>query len=119
MGKPFTLILAELNEGQPAAALTASFDELLQAVQASGRSGDMTLKVKIVPKAKNTGGGVDMVNITVERKVNLPKPDAPTDFFWLTDDAQLSRNHPRQHSLQLQDVASQAPLSTENLKKVS
>jgi hypothetical protein len=39
-----------------------------------------------------------------DRKLELPKPEQPQDFFWLTDDAEPTRQHPRQHSLDLRDA---------------
>lgn len=115
--KPFTLILAELNDGSTAAGLTADIAELLAAVQRSGRSGSLTLKIKVAPTTKSQAtGSVDKVNLTAERKLELPKPEAPTDFYWLTDDAQLTRNHPRQQSLELRDVSESGVVSSNNLR---
>ena len=36
----------------------------------------------------------------------LPKPERGEDFYWVTDDNELSRNHPRQASLELRDISS-------------
>jgi hypothetical protein len=44
---------------------------------------------------------VDKITISADRKLELPKPESPQDFFWLTDDATPTRNHPRQHALDL------------------
>jgi hypothetical protein len=44
------------------------------------------------------------VTITADRKLELPKPEQPSDFFWLTEDGETSRNHPRQHDLPLREV---------------
>lgn len=118
MTKPFTIILAELNDGSTAAALTADLEELLGAVQRSGRAGSLTLKIKVVP-TKAQSGAIDKVNLTAERKLELPKPEAPIDFFWLTDDGQLSRNHPRQQSLELRDVTGSGVVNSTDLKTAS
>lgn len=118
--KPFTLTLAELNDGSTAAALTADLAELLATVQRTGRAGSLTLKIKIAPATRSQAtGSVDKVNLTAERKLELPKPEAPTDFYWLTDSAELSRNHPRQHSLELRDVAGSGVVSSHDLKVAS
>lgn len=113
--KPFPIILAELNDGSTASALTVDLAELLAAVQRTGRAGSLTIKVKIAPTTKQNGGAVDKVTAAVERKLELPKPEAPTDFFWLTDDAELTRKHPRQSELELRDVTSNS-VSINNLK---
>lgn len=117
MTKPFTLFLAEVNDGNTGAALTADLAELLATVQRTGRSGSLTLKVKVAPATKSQAtGSVDKVNLTCERKLELPKPEAPTDFYWLTDAAELSRNHPRQQSLELRDVAGSGVVNSSDLK---
>lgn len=100
--KSFALFLADLNDGQTHAGLTGDLAELLQSVKTHGRSGSMTLKIKITPA--NRGGDVDKITISADRKLELPKPEQPQDFFWLTDDAEPTRQHPRQHSLDLRDA---------------
>jgi hypothetical protein len=101
--KSFNLFLQDLNDGQTHAGLTGDLGELLQAVQAHGRAGSMTLKIKIAPASRG-GGDVDKITITAERKLELPKPEQPQDFFWLTDTAEPTRQHPRQHALDLRDA---------------
>lgn len=109
--KSFTLFLNELNDGSTHAALTAGMKELLQTVQSTGRSGALTLKIKVAPAVKGTKGDVDKITITAEHSLTLPKPEHPVDFFWLTEDGETSRQHPRQQSLALRDVDSQPPVS--------
>jgi hypothetical protein len=101
--KSFGLFLNELNDGKTLAGLTADLLELLQTVKATGRSGSLTLKVKVATAAR-PGQEVDKITITADRKLELPKPEAPSDFFWLTDEAEPTRQHPRQHALDLRDV---------------
>lgn len=101
--KSFNLFLQDLNDGQTLAGLTGDLNELLQAVQATGRTGSMTLKIKVA-SANKGGGEVDKITIMADRKLELPKPEQPQDFFWLTDDAEMTRQHPRQHSLDLRDA---------------
>lgn len=103
--KSFALFLTDLNDGQTLAGLTGDLAELLQAVKATGRAGSMTLKVKIVPASKG-GQEVDKITITADRRLELPKPEQPSDFFWLTDEAEPTRQHPRQHALDLRDAKS-------------
>ena len=57
--KAFNLFLADLNDGQTHAGLTADLDELLRTVRNTGRAGSMTLKIKISPASK--GGEVDKI----------------------------------------------------------
>ena len=69
----------------------------------TGRGGAMTVKIKVAPAVRG-GGEVDKITITVDRKLELPKPEAPSDFFWLTDEAEPTRQHPRQHALDLRET---------------
>ena len=103
--KSFNQLLVELNDGHTLASLTGDFSELLQTVKSTGRGGSLTLKVK-VSNASKGGSEVDKIIILAERKLELPKPEQPQDFFWLTDDAQPTRQHPRQHALDLREVPS-------------
>lgn len=110
--KSFALQLNELNEGTVHSALTSDLNELLRTVQNTGRAGSLTLKIKVIPAVRADGGTTDRVNITADRKLELPKSQMPSDFFYLTDDGETTRNHPRQQSLELREVASPAqPLS--------
>ena len=101
--KAFSLFLAELNDGSTHSGLTADLMELLQAVKNTGRTGSMTLKIKIASASKG-GNEVDKITIVADRKLELPKPEQPQDFFWLTDEAEPTRQHPRQHALDLRDA---------------
>lgn len=101
--KAFSLFLVELNDGSTHAGLTRDLSELLQAVKATGRTGSMTLKIKVASAIKG-GNEVDKITIQADRKLELPKPEQPQDFFWLTDDAQPTRQHPRQHQLDLREA---------------
>lgn len=115
--KPINLILADLNDGRTNVQFTSEFAELLAAVQKTGLSGSMQLTLKISPATKSTQGDIDKVTITASSKVTNPKHAAPADFFYLTEDAELSRNHPKQHSLQLTDVTGSGSVDMNNLKK--
>ncbi len=101
--KAFNQFLVDLNDGSTHSGLTNDLMELLQAVQNTGRSGSLTLKIKIASASKG-GSSVDKITITADRKLELPKPEQPQDFFWLTDEAEPTRQHPRQHALDLRNA---------------
>lgn len=101
--KSFNQFLIDLNDGSTLAGLTADLEELLQSVKATGRTGSMTLKIKVA-SANKGNHDVDKITVMADRKLELPKPEQPQDFFWLTDDAEPTRQHPRQHSLDLRDA---------------
>ena len=39
----------------------------------------------------------------------MRKPETPTDFFYLTEDGETTRNHPKQQTLELREVTSTTP----------
>lgn len=110
--RSFTTFIGELNEGQTNAALTAHMAELFSAVKSHGLSGALTITVKVVP-AQAGNSGADKINVSCESQLKLPKPKQPADFFFLTDDAEPTRKHPRQQELQLREVQGAAPAATE------
>ena len=111
----FNKLIGELNEGVTHSALSAELAELLKTVQITGRAGALTLKIKIAPAARTQTGDIDKITITADRKLELPKPQSASDFFYLTDDGETTRNHPRQHSLELRDVSTNG--TSHDLKK--
>ena len=108
--KSFAHLLNEINEGSTHAALTQDMADLLRTVQTTGRAGKLTITLKVAPAVRNTSGGdVDRINLTVDRTLALPKPETPTDFFYLTEDGETTRNHPKQQTLELREVTSTTP----------
>ena len=100
--KALSLFLQEINGGSTHAACTADLAELFKTVQETGRKGALKLTITVSPGTK--GGEVDKVVVNVDRTLALPKAEQPSDFFWLTDDAEPTRNPPRQHALDLVDA---------------
>jgi len=107
--KAFAIFLQDLRDGRAHAELTTQLAELLAKVKDTGKGGDITFKIKIKPAGR--GQDVDKVTVTDAITVNLPKPERGEDFFWLTDDNDLSRNHPRQHALELREATIPTPLT--------
>lgn len=107
MKKSFTHFLNELNDGSTHAGLTADMGELLQSVRATGRTGSLTLTIKVAPPKNVRNGDVDRVTVTATAKLTTPKAEQPSDFFYLTDDGETTRNHPKQNSLELREVAAE------------
>lgn len=101
--KAFSVFIQDINDGKTHAGLTNDLGELFQTVRSTGRSGTLTIKLKVTPATKG-GGEIDKITITCDRKLELPKPEAPSDFFWLTDEAEPTRQHPRQHALDLRET---------------
>ena len=113
--KSYAIVLQELNDGMVNSGATADLAELLRTVQHTGRGGTLTLKLKVASASKGAVE-VDKITITVDRKLELPKPDSPSDFFWLTDEAEPTRNHPRQHALDLRDAGEPTPVTLKDVQ---
>lgn len=107
--KAFAVFLQDLRDGRVHADLSQQLEELLAKVKETGKGGELALKIKIKPATR--GGDVDKVTISDLITLTLPKPERGEDFFWLTDDNDLTRNHPKQASLELRDVTA-APIAT-------
>jgi hypothetical protein len=103
----FAVFLQDLRDGRTHAEMSSGLADLLAAVKDTGKGGTLTLQLKIKPGAR--GRDVDKVIIVDNVKVDLPKPERGEDFFWVNDDNQLSRNHPRQQSLPLREVHTDQP----------
>jgi hypothetical protein len=112
--KAFALFLQELRDGRTHTELTSQLAELLTQVKETGRGGAIKLSIKVKPAGR--GADVDKVVITDSVNVELPKPERGDDFFWLTDDNDLSRNHPRQGSLELRDATPSQPTAFKEAK---
>jgi len=107
--RAFAVFLQDLRDGRAHTELTATLAELLAAVKETGKAGEITLKLKVKPASR--GSDVDKVTISDTITTKLPKPERGDDFFWLTDDNDLSRNHPRQQALELRDANTPTPLT--------
>lgn len=113
--KAFAVFLQDLRDGRAHSELSGQLEELISKVKETGKAGGITLKIKIKPATR--GGDVDKVTISDQITVDLPKPERGEDFFWVTDDNDLTRNHPRQQSLELRDAGSSQPLTLKEASK--
>lgn len=113
--RAFSLLLQDIRDGRTHSELTNGMDELLQAVRNTGKAGTITLEIKIKPASRGTD--CDKVVIADKVTVKAPKPERGDDFFWVTDDNDLSRNHPRQHNLDLRTATSAPPVSLKEASK--
>lgn len=113
--KAFAVFLQDLRDGRAHAELSGQLAELLVKVKETGKGGTLTLKLKIKPAGR--GSDVDKVVIADVITLDLPKPDRGEDFFWLTEDNDLSRNHPKQGNLELRDATPAQPATFKEASK--
>ena len=111
----FAVFLQDLQDGRTHSELSGNLTELLQTVRETGKGGSLTLKIKVKPSGR--GADVDKVSITDAITLDLPKLERGDDLFYLTDDNELSRNHPRQGRLELQEAPATRPTQLKELSK--
>lgn len=97
--RPFADVLTSLRRGKTHRELSDAMQELSLAVIETHRAGTITLTIK-VSKSKASG----MVEIDDTVKVKLPEPDRSSSMFFVTDDGNLSKDDPRQLSLDVGPV---------------
>jgi hypothetical protein len=103
----FAVFLQDLRDGRAHTELSAGLADLLAAVKDTGKGGSLTFHLKVKPATRSKD--MDKVVILDNVKVDLPKPERGEDFFFVTDENELSRKHPRQQSLELREVPAGQP----------
>jgi len=96
--RPFTDVLGELGAGQTLEVLTKDLAEVVSAVKATGKQGEITLKLTVKPNGIH--GAVLADKITSK----VPKEDRGETLFFTDDDGGLHRRDPRQAELPLRQV---------------
>lgn len=114
MREPFNLFMAQLNDGHTNAKVTAELDKLFAAVQATGKTGSVTLTIAVRLAARDQS---DRVLITPKVSSKMPEPDPRVDFFWMSDDAEISRKHPTQGEIDLREVPAPEPRPLKDVAK--
>lgn len=84
--------------GRTAETLSAEFHELLEAVRAHGKKGELRITLVVEPPAN----GVDSapLPIGIESAMKAPKPTPVKSLYFLDDDGNPVREDPRQMSLE-------------------
>lgn len=106
MAGKFFSTLRDLRAGATLDDLDSAVAEVVAAVKATHKAGEITLKLKIRPAKKVTA---NYLTVDDEVSTKVPKHDrADTIFFPLADNS-LSRNDPSQIQLELRSVTSVDP----------
>lgn len=96
MARPFFETLRELRAGRTLEDLGSELALLISAIKATGKSGELTLKLKIKPPKHGS-----MSYLTIEDQIvtKTPKLDTGDTVFFPTADNGLSRQDPAQTDL--------------------
>ena len=110
----FPETILQMNNGATVMELSNALERVVAAVRAAGKSGSITLTVKVAPASKGT---TDVLMVESQVKTKLPEPDRGTTIFFATEDNRLVRNDPKQQMLPLRVVDIDAP-ATRELREV-
>lgn len=115
IGNGFTTILSTLREGHTLDELSAALLDVTQRVRQTGKSGTLTLQIKVTPMSRGAGNSI---GITDKITTKLPEFERETSIFFADDDYRLHREDPRQAKLDLKELPKAAPieLKTAELK---
>lgn len=91
--RPFADVLKEINGGDSHDELSDALNELVTAVNDTGRVGTLTYVVKVKPAGKNAHGNVIILD---EVKIKLPQLDRAESVWFVTSDGNVSRENPNQ-----------------------
>lgn len=97
--RPFADILLALNRGRTHTELSVGMQELVAAVEDTGKKGSITLTINISP-TKSEG----VLEVTEAVAVKSPTHTRAASLFYADDDHNLVREDPRQMTLELREV---------------
>lgn len=92
--RPFVDTLRQIRYGQLQEELAEALNELTQKCTATGKVGELTLKIKLKP---NVAGQVEVLD---DLNVKTPKPERGSSIFFATPEGNLQREDPRQGTLE-------------------
>lgn len=103
--RPFTSFLREHGRGRTHDELGEGLHDLIGRVKDTGKSGSISLTIKVEPMKKDDR----MVVVSDKIAIKLPEHDRPAGVWFTDHDGNLTRNDPDQMSFdELQDVSAPA-----------
>lgn len=98
--RPFNQWLLEQRGGSLHGELSDRMQELVAAVAIEGKTGSLTITIKVSPAAAGTNQFV----VTDDVKVKSPEPERGASLFFADPAGNLSRSDPRQPELPLREA---------------
>jgi hypothetical protein len=90
--KPITDVLMQYRNGRAVELISRDFAECVRAVDETGQSAELTIKIKIEPEK----GGGSQKDLSIKRTAKLPKTEIPKAVFFSDPEGDLHRTDPRQ-----------------------
>lgn len=110
----FSNFVLELQNGDFNEELSLRLNELVKAIDVTGKPGSLAIELKIRPN-KNS----NMVLVDPEIKLKLPKPDRPATLFFINPhDRKLQRHDPRQMRFEDLEVKKVSSPENQEVKKL-
>jgi len=100
--RPFMETLATLREGACLDDLAFEINQVVAGVRLTGKTGDLTLKIKVAPFKQGNG---DVVMLVDQITSKIPEPEKPGTLLFTTEDNNLQRDNPKQREMKLEPVA--------------
>ena len=97
----FEETIVQINNGATVAELSEALGKVVAAVRATGKSGSISLTLKVAPASKGNG---DVLLVESLVKTKLPEAERGMTIFYATDNNLLVRNDPKQQTLPLRVV---------------
>ncbi len=94
----FQQFITQMRFGSLHDELTDQLQELTRACTETGKAGEMTLTIKLVP------GKSGQIEITDSVKVKTPEFSKGTTLMFATPDGRLQREDPRQITMELRTI---------------
>ena len=96
MARPFLETFGQMRSGRLMEDCATGLQEIVNAVRITGKSGEMTIKIKVKPPK---AGGAAYLMVEDSLSVKVPKLDHGDTVFFHTKDGGLSRQDPSQQEL--------------------
>ena len=101
--RPFVDTFRQIESGILLDELSERQQELIKAVQLTNKKAVLTITLNYTPE------GQGQVSIEADVKAKAPKMSRGRSIFFVTPDANLERNDPRQSELDLRSVDDERP----------
>lgn len=89
--EPMLRVLQRAHEGMLLGEIEEAQRSVTAHVQNTGKPGKIIIEISIRPPSKKSGSAVAVTFEVLEKR---PRPDLEADFYYVTEDAGLSRSMP-------------------------
>ena len=93
MARPFADVLREMNRGEFYDEISDELGALVEAVQETGKSGSLTLKLRVSPN------GAATVKVAGDVSTAVPRVQRGDNVFFVAGTGSLQRHDPRQSDI--------------------